>query len=160
MIQRIQTLYLSLAATLSVFLFFTDIVFKISANPTEKVSYKMDLEKVSKINQTNVVETIETTPINAGLNILVLACVLFCILQFKKRHLQMKLCRLLLMLILILVVLIFYQTDRVFPAETATYKTIYWVGAYIPVIQLILIYLARLSIKKDEELVRSVDRIR
>jgi hypothetical protein len=33
-------------------------------------------------------------------------------------------------------------------------------GAYLPLIQIILVFLAQRSIKKDEELVRSADRLR
>ena len=56
--------------------------------------------------------------------------------------------------------LLFYESDSFLPGEPSTYKTIYLPAVYMAVIQVVFVYLARQAIKKDDELVRSVDRIR
>lgn len=72
------------------------------------------------------------------------------IFLFKKRSLQIKLCGLLILLCTIeLVLFSFFYLERV-----------EFVIMIIPIVQAIFIFLALRAIKKDEELVRSVDRLR
>jgi len=72
------------------------------------------------------------------------------IILFKNRKLQMQLCKVVIALILSLI-----GFSVVFINELDL-----GIILYIPIVQLILIILALHAIKKDEELVRSVDRIR
>jgi len=72
------------------------------------------------------------------------------IILFKKRAMQIMLCKA--MLIILLGISSF---SILFSEELAI-----GIGSTIPVIQFLLVFLALRAIKKDEELIRSVDRIR
>ena len=72
------------------------------------------------------------------------------IILFKNRPLQMLLCKVVMALIISLMVF-----AGVFMKELNL-----GVFLYLPIAQLLLAFLALRAIKKDEELVRSVDRIR
>jgi membrane protease YdiL (CAAX protease family) len=70
----------------------------------------------------------------------------------------MLLCKLLMVAVIIFVLLAFRETDAI--AALANSKAIYQAGAYMVIVSLLFIYLALNGIKKDEELVRSADRLR
>ncbi len=78
--------------------------------------------------------------------------------KYKKRLLQIKMGRLNILLLLILIVLSFFYIDTV--KEQLSAEISYGVGIFFPFISMILILLANRAIRKDEELVRSVNRIR
>ncbi|MEM9023044.1 MAG: DUF4293 family protein, partial [Bacteroidota bacterium] len=81
--------------------------------------------------------------------------------QFKNRPLQIRLARLSMLLTLLLWVWFFLHADALAsglnPAEPVAN---YGVSAILPLIALILLFLAARAIRKDDELVRSVDRLR
>lgn len=98
----------------------------------------------------------------AALNGVIGLIALITIFLFKNRKRQMLLGNLNMLLIIAMIVLIFYSIDKnagsIKPGTglVAAYK----IGAYLPVFMLIFTFLANRFIKKDEELVRSADRIR
>jgi hypothetical protein len=63
-----------------------------------------------------------------------------------------------LLLSLILLGLIFFATDSL--SSITDVKVHYLFGIYLPVIEIVFLYLAIRFIKRDEELVRSADRLR
>lgn len=90
----------------------------------------------------------------ANLGILILS--IAAIFQYKNRKRQLKTTRVLILLAAMLMGLLF-----VFPLYNADgYIRTYNLAAYLPAIVIILALLAGMFIKKDEELVRSADRIR
>lgn len=136
MIQRIQTLYMLLAFLLvGVLPFFIPLW-----NTVQGPFYFMQ-----DITYTALV----------GLSISLL---LVSILFYKKRQHQFVLNRLNMIIMLILLGLFVYRSLNV-SGETAAVSE-KGIGIYLPIISIVLLALANKSIKKDEELVKSVDRLR
>jgi hypothetical protein len=84
--------------------------------------------------------------------------ILVTIFKFKNRILQMKLAIINIVVVFILGALIFYNAwsgSKLLSGDS--YLTLYFI---FPFIAVILIYMAYRAIKKDELLVRSIDRIR
>ena len=79
------------------------------------------------------------------------------ILNFKKRKQQFVLNRLNIILNLILLGLFVYRTLNL-SGETTVSET--GIGIYLPILAILLLVLANRAIKKDEDLVKSVDRLR
>ncbi|MFN7098757.1 MAG: DUF4293 domain-containing protein [Flavobacterium sp.] len=81
----------------------------------------------------------------------------FSILSYKKRQTQFVLGRLNMILNLILLGLFVYRSLSVSGEAAASEKGI---GMFLPVVAIVLLALANKAIKKDEDLVKSVDRLR
>ena len=79
------------------------------------------------------------------------------ILNFKKRKQQFVLNRLNIILNLILLGLFVYRTLNLSGETTVSENGI---GIYLPILAILLLVLANRAIKKDEDLVKSVDRLR
>ena len=80
------------------------------------------------------------------------------IFLYKKRSLQRKICY----IILLLSVLI-YLFDFIFERQYLPFAELFWSNRFtfiFPFIAIIFIYLAIRGIKKDEKLIRSLDRLR
>jgi peptidoglycan/LPS O-acetylase OafA/YrhL len=136
MIQRIQTLYMLLAFLLvGVLPFFIPLW-----NTAEGPFYFMQ-----DITYTAMV----------GLNVSLL---LVSILFYKKRQHQFVLNRLNMIIMLILLGLFVYRSLNVSGGTDAVSEK--GIGIYLPLISIVLLALANKAIKKDEELVKSVDRLR
>jgi energy-coupling factor transporter transmembrane protein EcfT len=136
MIQRIQTLYMLLAFLLvGVLPFFIPLW-----NTAEGPFYFMQ-----DITYTAMV----------GLNVSLL---LVSILFYKKRQHQFVLNRLNMIIMLILLGLFVYRSLNVSGGTAAVSEK--GIGIYLPIISIVLLALANKAIKKDEELVKSVDRLR
>lgn len=136
MIQRIQTLYMLLAFLLvGVLPFFIPLW-----NTAEGPFYFMQ-----DITYTAMV----------GLNVSLL---LVSILFYKKRQHQFVLNRLNMIIMLILLGLFVYRSLNVSGGTAAVSEK--GIGIYLPLISIVFLALANKAIKKDEELVKSVDRLR
>lgn len=79
------------------------------------------------------------------------------IFQYKKRQLQFVLGRLIILINFIIIGLLVYYSQNLSGEITVSEKGI---GLLIPIVTIVLVALANKSIKKDEELVKSVDRLR
>ena len=142
MIQRIQSIYLLLTVLISAALFFIPL-----------------FEVPSAVAGAGPVKFMITS--NALL--LVLSCAIgalsfITIFIFKNRPFQMRICRLILILIFIMIGLLFYTSDTI--SNGLNQKVIYKIGTYLPLLQVVFVFLAHYGIKKDEKLVRSADRLR
>jgi hypothetical protein len=84
---------------------------------------------------------------------------LFAITQFKKRKRQLNLGKINYLLLLTTIVMLFLDSDNI-GQKLAIEKIQYGFGMYLPVVALAFTFLANRSIKKDEDLVRSVERLR
>jgi hypothetical protein len=142
MIQRIQSIYLLLTVLVSAALFYLPL-----------------FELPSSVEGTGPREFMITS--NALLLVLssaigVLAFVT--IFLFKSRPLQIKVCRLILIMIFVMIGLLFYTSDTI--SNGLDQKVVFKIGTYLPLLQVLFIFLAHRAIKKDENLVRSADRLR
>ena len=137
MIQRIQTIYLIIALVSSGFLPF---VFPLWTLSDGKESYFI-------LNQAYVILFGLSTSLS-----------LLSILFYKKRQHQFVIGRLNIILNLILLGLFVYRSlnlsgETVFVSEKG-------IGMFLPILAIVLLALANKAIKKDEDLVKSVDRLR
>ncbi|NND76978.1 MAG: DUF4293 domain-containing protein [Flavobacteriales bacterium] len=159
MIQRIQTVYLVLSAILLSLMFF----FPIAEIKGDVQSYEFsafgfasvaeDPDALPAIIETNVV------PLYVWIGILV-ALIIFSIAQFKKRKTQLKLNRLIFLLTVGLIVFLFYEADRSVELFSSSTNPLYKAGLYFAFAALPLLFLANRGIKKDEDLIKSLERIR
>lgn len=150
MIQRIQSLYLLIAAIIMLTLLKIPFV-----NFLGEITYSFNYSGLIDLSNGNIVQR---NFIGMGLFIVIVMLVLTAIFLFKNRKLQMKICNytMLLQTLLIIVVVVHafqYQKTLSIPIKPD-------LGLIIVFIGIILVYLAKKRIKKDDDLVRSVDRIR
>jgi hypothetical protein len=155
MIQRIQTVFLFLAAIFAGVLFFS---------PIAAFEHGAEVMKFTVLGVNNQVDAqyfnaIYTLPLLV-LTILVVAIPMVTIFMYKKRELQLKLSSLNIFLNAALCGLIFlyYASDVEKRVDIETVS--YMFGTYIPLINMVLSVLAMRWIKKDIDLLKSVDRLR
>lgn len=138
MIQRIQTVYLALSLILSLLIFYFPF-------------YKTGLAGSLIISAS---EHLYLLPVAA----IIIVFHLVVIFAYNKRKRQASLAMWLIglfVLYLILGVAAASQED-----QSAIQPSAFGFGAYLPLISMVLVWLARMNILKDEELVRSMDRLR
>ena len=136
MIQRIQTIYLLLAASVSGGLIF---VFHLWITEEGKIVFALD--------------NILFLSLFLGSTLLSLVS----IFMYKNRKAQFVVGRLNIILNFILLGFFVYQSLKV-SGETAVSEK--GIGMLLPIVSIVLLALANKAIKKDEDLVKSVDRLR
>ena len=143
MIQRIQTIYLMLASIVSGGLIF---IFRLWNTIKQKI-FVVDLFSREVI-------TLKVIPLmfisSAVLSLLT-------IFLFKNRKLQFVMGRIIILINLFLLVLLIYLSLTLSGETSVSEKGI---GMFLPILAILLIVLANKAIKKDEDLVKSVDRLR
>ena len=155
MIQRIQSLLLFISAALLAVSFFTP-VWQASSNGAE---YFLDVFKLSiRYESTHIEKMTVYAAILIGLSI---ALTLFIVLKYKNRVLQIRLNMMNTILICLIEGFYFWNIrDAKSLIGTAAYTEVFGAAFYMPLAALILSILAGRSIQKDEDLIKSVDRIR
>lgn len=154
MLQRIQSVYLGLAASLFALLF----IFPIGSLVIDNIVYQVFVFGTNKISDSTV-EHISKNVIGSIFTLVIFFSVIVTIFQFKKRSLQIKLCSLNVLLITAFLAFEYLSVEsfkKIY--ETGIYKN--ELGGVFSLIALIFIFLAQRGIKKDDELVRSADRLR
>jgi len=154
MIQRIQTIYLLLAGIVTGILFF--VPFAEIAGKNGSV-YRFDLNGIYPEGIQKPELIINCMPLMLLLvaNLILIVCIIF---MYKNRILQIKLSSFSIVGLLALGGLICYYAWSGAKILASVFSFNSFTG--IPFIAAILIYLAIRAIKKDEMLVRSIDRIR
>lgn len=147
MIQRIQTLFLFVSAILIGLLF----VLPFAEIAKDGAIYLFNckgilLDGILKQNGFIVIAIIS----------IILAVSAFAILDFKNRKRQIKIIVLDILLKLALSGLFIYYTYLSFSGAQISFK----IGMVFPLVAIIFDYLAISAIRKDEALIRSIDRIR
>ena len=136
MLQRIQTVYLLLSAVISAGLIF---VFQLWTTQSGQPFYAQD------------------NLFYIGLFITSAVLSLISIFSYKNRKSQFVLGRLNIILNFILLGLFVYQSLNISGEANVSEKGI---GILLPIFSIVFLVLANKAIKKDEELVKSVDRLR
>jgi hypothetical protein len=144
MIQRIQTIYLLCAALFSGGLIF---VFSLWTEKSAKIIFASDL-----INETSLL--IKTIFFSYLLSALLSVVAIF---LFKNRQLQFVIGRINMLINFYLLGVLIYVSLTI-PGEAQVSEK--GIGMFIPIIVIVLLALANKAIKKDEDLVKSVDRLR
>jgi hypothetical protein len=162
MIQRIQTIYLLLAMICTGFLWMF---------PLFDVSVRAEgVEATASLFANTLGGDGLSKPVNLFyIYISFLLLNLFGILLYKSRKRQIMICRLnlIIQLLYTIAVYVFYYFGRDFVAKeifgTASYEAVTFsaqAGIYLLVPPLAFIWLAIRSIKRDEDLIKSLDRLR
>lgn len=144
MIQRIQTLYLLAAAVFSGGLIF---VFNLWSDTSSKAIMAKDLLN----DESLLIQTIFLAFLISALLSLV------AIFQYKKRQLQFVIGRVNMLINFYLLGVLLYVSLTVSGEAAVSEKGI---GMFIPIVVIVLLAIANKAIKKDEDLVKSVDRLR
>ncbi len=152
MIQRIQSLYLLVAAALmSLTLFMPIATFVVDGHTFELSAFALGCGEVSQSTLWMGVMLVMATLLP-----------LVVIFLFKRRTLQVRLCAVEIVLLLgslVMIGLYYWLTSRLFENLVVEHRQFGW-GAPMPLVSLVLTALASRAIFKDEVLVRSLDRIR
>ena len=157
MIQRIQTIFLALVVLLGILFSFLPIL-EFTASETTYI--------MKAYNTYIRAEMTEIVTKNMGVGVLqgvVLLIALVVIFLFKNRQLQIKLAKLNILLIAFQIAAIVMYSDVAMKTINTNLEEVvvsFKLAAIIPVLSLVLTYLAIHFIKKDEALVRAADRLR
>ena len=143
MIQRIQTIYLFLASIVSGGLIF---IFNLWNTIKEKI-FVVDLFSKEAI-------TFKVIPFMFIMSAILSLVAIF---LFKNRKLQFVIGRIIILINLFLLGLLIYLSLTLSGETSVSEKGI---GMFLPILVVLLIVLANKAIKKDEDLVKSVDRLR
>lgn len=155
MIQRIQSLFLLIVFVLIVLMLLSPqaVIFDKSGN-----LYQLNYLGISKyissgwfIIEHNIITTI-----------LILGSLLLsalCIFQYKNRKKQIRDCWFFIIILCLLTISIFYSYMEAIKHFSST-KSSLLISSVFPGISIILVILSMKAIKKDDELVKSIDRIR
>ena len=142
MIQRIQSIYLTIVFTLSAIL---PLVFKLWDDSNKEV-YALEL-----LSDLSIIAKL--VPVFFLISALL---AMFSIFKYQNRQLQFVLGRIIILINLFLLGILIYLSLNI-PGEASSEKGI---GMFIPVVVILFTVLANKAIKKDEDLVKSVDRLR
>lgn len=157
MIQRIQSVFLALVFLLGMVLFVSPVL----SFTSYENSYVM--------NAYHTINTVDNIVVSKNIGIgamqgLIALLALVSIFLFKKRQLQIKFCKLNILLVAIQIAAIVLYIDVAKEAISPNSPNDVLIGikygAIFPILSLVLLYLSIRFIKKDEDLIRSADRLR
>jgi len=158
MIQRIQTVYLSLAFIAIALLF----AFPLAQFFAENGAYVFSITGLENMvpGDPPAFNSLVFMPMiifTAGIGLLTL----YTIFQYKKRSFQVKLTNIAVLTAIVLIMGIFFlyipmieKKINIIPDYSKAF------GIYLPLVALVFLVMANRAIKRDEKLVRSADRLR
>lgn len=153
MLQRIQTLYLLVSLALVVLLLFSPVAEILADNNKLLVFKSTGLYEVESGKM-----IIKTIPVIILISVIILLYIVS-IMAFKRRVLQARICMLNILLLFGLIGLAYYYLSFIF-RKTEPLESSLRLAALYPVICIILTFLAYRNIRKDEQIVKSIDKIR
>lgn len=157
MIQRVQSIYLALAAVVTLVFAFTTFAYF-------EVNDSLYFLRATGLFYQDTSEVIFLEP-NMSVSAVVLFSLLLCVsavFNYKNRATQLRLVSLGIVAQLALVGLIFFASSFISEGlfeGTAPVIEYEWVS-FLPVLSIISLFMAMRGIKKDEALIKSLDRIR
>lgn len=156
MIQRVQSVWLFLAALVLTCMLFLPLL-TTSVDGSEFSLYSNGLYK-QKLNagKSILTKTGDFMPL-AVTNVAAITVSLLTIFLFRNRTLQKRLILASILLIVALYVLVYINLQYI-PGDTAQFK--FGLGIFLPPLAIIFCALAFRGIRKDEQLLRSADRLR
>jgi hypothetical protein len=158
MLQRIQTIYLAIAAIACILLFFFPL-----ANYYSEIqgNYKFYIYGIRSMDPEPAVlfNNFFTLPL-IFLNVASFIFTIATILLYKNRPLQIRICafNVLANIVLLMVIFFFYATK--IKTMTGIEPDYNYAGMIMPLVSLVFLILASRAIRKDEVLVKSADRLR
>jgi hypothetical protein len=164
MIQRIQTLFLGMAAIALIVMAFYPVInitefTTVQSDTLETDYYSLMVTGFSdpSIDSAPHMNSFTFVPM-AILVLMMLVFIVYAISRFKLRLHQLKLVKISIFLNIILVAGVFLNYPKLFIDSQVRMEI--GPGAYFPLISLVLLVVANRYILKDEKLVRSADRLR
>lgn len=145
MVQRIQTVYLALVAVFHLLLFFIPIFTWDKSSTGESGYFTMT--------------SLHTIPFIA-LNILIILFSIFTITLYKSRPRQRNMVYVLALIVIVFVALCIFHMFRITTTSEYTFIPGKSFGMFLQLASILLCLMATRRIKKDDDLVKSVDRIR
>ena len=164
MIQRIQTVYLILVIAVCAAMFFLPIYSGtgtgVSSNQNQMIEVKQAEVKMNFVVDFDATAKVKKlmTVLNT-LDIVLIALSFVVIFLYKNRDSQLRMARYLILFSVIYIALI---AASIFEARAmiANIKDLFGIGAFVPILSPILLFLATGGISKDIRLVKSADRLR
>jgi hypothetical protein len=145
MIQRKQSIYLFLAALLNAGVFYFDFyLYHTLATGTDTVGKLRVSDHYPSLLLALVITLLP----------------FITIFLFNNRKLQLRLSFLSVVGIISFISLLLWRVSDINKSVPPPVSGSYWIGAVLPVISLVLVFLAVGGIRKDDKLVKSVDRLR
>ncbi len=156
MLQRIQSIYLFLVFVFAILF----VMLPLALFPAEAPDIPFRLSKYNVFfDALGIVSIRWLALLLLGLFALAVLLTVYASFQYKNRLLQIRLGKYNMLVHAAMILVAFFLTDNLRnQVHDAGFS--YGAGVFFPVISLIFILLANRAIKKDEELVRSADRIR
>jgi Domain of unknown function (DUF4293) len=158
MIQRIQSVLLLVAAICSVLLFFFPVFTWDNGSDTSN-GYTLSIWKTVEFKDGNTVELQKNQPLGI-VNSMVIILTFGVILMFKTRLKQARYCHLLTLLQLALISMLLYEWDQVNAIVEEDNQWELSLGIAFLILPLALFLTSRYFILKDDELVKSANRLR
>lgn len=157
MIQRIQSVFLALVFVVGMILFISPVL---SFTSYENTFVMNAYHTLNSIDHTFVSKNIGIGAMQGLISLLALISIFL----FKKRQLQIKLCKLNMLLVAFQIAAMVLYIDIAQKAISPEHSNDVVIGikygAIIPILSWIFLYLSIRYIKKDDDLVRSADRLR
>lgn len=155
MIQRKQSVYLLLTTIMSV-LFLTGIIFKF--NNIEGINFVLKANGLYEVkNDGDFLLVMKTFPVLL-ISFLIPVISSAAIFLFRNRKLQRRIvCFLIILNVLLIAILLYYGLSKM---DEYDGKIVPMVRMFIPLVSVLLLLLAAGGIKKDEDLVKSYERLR
>ena len=145
MIQRIQSLFLLFVVIISGTLLLV---------PVYELHDFSQTDPAAAVNAFNIKDNTLLMILNCAIGLMALITIFL----YKWRNVQIRFCNINLLLTCLLIGLLFFVADTM--SSNMNQRIQYKYGSYLPLIELIFLYLAARYVKKDDELVRSADRLR
>ncbi len=161
MIQRIQTVYLVIAFIAIILAFFFPVANYTLGNSVDTYLGTVSFFLYGMVKQPATLDISYKSLFYLPLILIaamILVLTVLSILQYKKRLRQLRTVNFAILLNIVLIVLFFFYTDKI--SKDLAIQTAYRMGAVFPLISLVFLVLATYAIKRDERLVRSLDRLR
>ncbi|TAH39108.1 MAG: DUF4293 family protein [Bacteroidetes bacterium] len=145
MIQRSQSIYLLLVVVISGLLLNV---------PVYELHDFAAAGSIAKVTTFNIMDNTLLVILNSAIGVLAFITIFL----YKWRNVQIRICNINLLLTCLLIALLFFVADTM--SSNMNQRVQYRYGSYLPLIELVLLFIASRAVKKDDELVKSADRLR
>jgi len=152
MIQRIQTIYIFLAALALSFMFFAPLC----SFESGEISYTLNIKDL--LGSDGTVNPAKSRVMLIILGPLTMLSLIFMLLSFKNRNRQAAIGRVIYLLLAGIITSAWFFIEA--NADGGLQVSGYGLGYFAPVVALPFVFLANRAIKKDQDLIKSLDRLR